>query len=402
MIRRATLAVGVLALLLGAVQPVWAIPPFARKYRVSCSMCHAPAPRLTAFGEHFAGNGFEMMPGEPPRDTVHTGDPLLRLPKEVPLGVRIDAYAQMLAPAARDRAAVDLQLPYSIKVLSGGPIADKISYYMYFFLSERGEVKGLEDAYLQFTDIGGSGISVIVGQFQISDPLFKRELRLEYEDYQAYRVRVGNAVADLTYDRGIMASFSPWEGGDVVVEILNGTGLLGAGASRQYDRDDWKNFVARYSHDVGPVRLGGFGLYGVEEQGGVRNHVRILGPDLTMAMGPNVELNLQYLRRTDDRPFFDVPGGARNTTVDAAFAELIWAPRGPAGRLFVTGLYNWISSGEPVFTVRQGESGFLERYHSAAAGLSYLLSRNLRASGEAQWDFEREQARIVAGITAAF
>jgi hypothetical protein len=402
MIRRATLAVGVLALLLGAVQPVRAIPPFARKYRVSCSMCHAPAPRLTAFGEHFAGNGFEMMPGEPPRDTVQTADPLLRLSREVPLGIRIDAYTQMLAPAARDRAAVDLQLPYSIKVLSGGPIADKISYYMYFFLSERGEVKGLEDAYLQFTDIGGSGVSVIVGQFQISDPLFKRELRLEYEDYQPYRVRVGDAIADLTYDRGIMASFSPWEGGDVVVEILNGTGLLGAGASRQYDRDDWKNFVARYSHDFGPVRLGGFGLYGVEEQRGVRNHIRILGPDLTMAIGPRVELNFQYLRRTDDRPFFDTPGGARNTAVDAALAELIWAPGGPAGRLFVTGLYNRVSSDEPVFTVRQGESGFLERYHSAAAGLSYLLSRNLRASGEAQWDIERELARIVAGVTAAF
>jgi hypothetical protein len=402
MIRRLTLAVGVLALLVGTVQTVWAIPPFARKYRVSCSMCHAPAPRLTAFGEHFAGNGFEMMPGEPPRDTVQTGDPLLRLPNDVPLGVRIDAYTQILTPASQDRAAVDLQLPYSIKVLSGGPIANKISYYMYFFLSERGEVKGLEDAYLQFTDIGGSGISVIVGQFQISDPLFKRELRLEYEDYQAYRVRVGNALADLTYDRGIMASFSPWEGGDVVLEVLNGTGLLGAGANRQYDRDDWKNFVARYSHEFGPVRLGVFGLYGMEEQRGVENQVRILGPDLTLTMGPNVELNLQYLRRTDDRPFFDTPGGARNTTVDAAFGELIWAPRGPAGRLFVTGLYNWISSDEPVFTVRQGESGFLERYHSVAAGVSYLLARNIRASGEAQWDFEREQARLVAGVTAAF
>jgi|CeladaMinimDraft_18_1061708.scaffolds.fasta_scaffold00066_11 hypothetical protein len=402
MIRRAMLAAGVLALLLGMVEAAWAIPPFARKYRVSCSMCHAPAPRLTAFGEHFAGNGFEMMPGEPPRDTVATADPLLQLPKDIPLGVRIDAYAQMYTPAVPDRAAVDLQVPYSVKVLSGGPIAHKVSYYMYFFLSERGEVKGLEDAYLQFTDIGGSGITVVVGQFQISDPLFKRELRLEYEDYQPYRVRVGDALADLTYDRGIMVSFSPWEGGDVVLELLNGTGLLGAAANRQYDRDDWKNFVARYSHDFGRVRLGGFGLIGVEEQRGVRNHTRILGPDLTMTMGPNVELNLQYLRRTDDRPFFDAPDGARNTAVDAAFAELIWAPGGPAGRLFVTGLYNWVSSDGPVFTLRQGESGFLERYHSAAAGLSYLFRRNLRLSGEAQWDIERERARIVAGITAAF
>lgn len=402
MIPRVTIAAGALAMLLGAVQTAWAIPPFARKYGVSCSMCHAPAPRLNAFGEHFAGNGFEMVPGEPARDTIATPDPLLRLSKDIPLGVRFDAYAQVNAPVAQDRAAVDLQLPYMIKVLSGGPIANKVSYYMYFFLSERGEVKGLEDAYLQFTDIGGSGITVVAGQYQISDPLFKRELRLEYEDYQAYRVRVGEALADLTYDRGIMASFSPWEGGDVALEVTNGTGLLSAGANRQYDRDDWKNLVARYSHDFGRVRLGGFGMYGVEEQRGVRNHVRIVGPDLTMTLRPNVELNLQYLRRLDDRPFFDAPDGPRNTAVDAAFAELIWAPGGPAGRVFVTGLYNRITSDEPVFTVRQGESGFLDRYESAAAGLSYLLSRNLRLSGEAQWDFVRDRARMVAGITAAF
>src|SRR3546814_13507529 len=56
---------------------------------------------------------------------------------------------------------------------------------------ERGEVAGLEDAYLQFNDVLGSGVDVIAGQFQVSDPLFKRELRLEYEDYMPYRVRVG-------------------------------------------------------------------------------------------------------------------------------------------------------------------------------------------------------------------
>jgi hypothetical protein len=55
---------------------------------------------------------------------------------------------------------------------------------------------------VQFTDIASSGVSLIAGQFQVSDPLFKRELRLEYEDYQPYRVRVGLTTADLTYDRG--------------------------------------------------------------------------------------------------------------------------------------------------------------------------------------------------------
>jgi hypothetical protein len=37
-----------------------AIPAFARKYGVSCQLCHAPAPKLNAFGEQFAGNGFRF------------------------------------------------------------------------------------------------------------------------------------------------------------------------------------------------------------------------------------------------------------------------------------------------------------------------------------------------------
>src|SRR5690606_41229745 len=115
-----------------------------------------------------------------------------------------------------------------------------------------------------------------------------------------------------------------------------------------------------------------------------------------------VALRIQCLRRTEDRALSGAPDGAHDTAAAAASAELSWAPAAPEARLSVTGLYNWVSSDGPVFTLRQGESGFLERYHSAAAGLSYLFRRNLRLSGEAQWDIERERARIVAGITAAF
>ena len=149
-----------LLLCVGAV-PAEAIPAFARKYKVSCSMCHSPAPRLNAFGEQFANNGFEFSPGEAPRDTIATGDPLLRLQNGLPLAVRLDAYLTALSRREQGQVIMDQQLPWMIKVLSGGQVADRVSYYVYFFLSERGEVTGLEDAYVQFTDIGGSGVSVL-------------------------------------------------------------------------------------------------------------------------------------------------------------------------------------------------------------------------------------------------
>ena len=46
----------------------FAIPAFARKYQISCQVCHSPAlPRLKGFGEEFAGNGFRLTEYESPR-----------------------------------------------------------------------------------------------------------------------------------------------------------------------------------------------------------------------------------------------------------------------------------------------------------------------------------------------
>jgi hypothetical protein len=113
-------------------------------------------PRLNTYGEAFAGNGFELVIGEEPRDTIDTGDPLLRLIRRIDFALRMDLFATALTPMGRDAANIDLQTPYGIKLLSGGVLADRISYYMYFYMSERGEIAGLEDAYIQFTDIAGA------------------------------------------------------------------------------------------------------------------------------------------------------------------------------------------------------------------------------------------------------
>jgi len=402
--------------LLASPRPAEAIPAFARKYRTTCATCHAPVPRLNAFGEQFAANGFVLAVGEPPRDTIATGDPLLLLQQNVPLAVRLDAYVTALSRRAAGQAAVDQQVPWVAKVLSGGPIANKISYYVYFLASERGEVAGLEDAYVQFTDVGGSGVSVLAGQFQVSDPMFKRELRLQYEDYQPYRVRVGETRADLTYDRGIMASWSPRIGTDLVLEIVNGQGLNRANDARQYDPDGFKNVALRLSQDAGPLRLGLFGYYGKESAGGVRSRIRVLGPDGTIPLGKKGELNVQLLRRWDDDPFLGscstatpCPGGATApfaTTVDAAMAEAIFWPRGPGGRWWVAGLWNYVDANAPVVSLRLGEQSqtppYLTRYHTGGVGLHYLLRRNVRLLGESAWDFERDQARLVSGIVLAF
>jgi hypothetical protein len=394
-----------LALLFAASEAA-AIPAFARKYRVSCNLCHAPVPRLTPFGEQFAGNGFAFAANEPPRDTIATGDPLLQLPRDVPLAVRIDSYLTALTKRVRGESATDQQTPWVVKLLSGGQLAERISYYMYFLLGERGEVAGLEDAYIQFTDVGNSGVSVVAGQFQVSDPLFKRELRLQYEDYQPYRVRVGDTRVDLTYDRGLMALWSPREGTDVALMAVNGRGLDAATAARQYDGDSFKNVGARLSQDVGPARVGAFGYYGEESADGAKSRIRVLGPDATFPLSSVGEINLQYLRRWDDDPFLGAQPAPRGSTVDAAMAELLIWPGGQAGRWFVAGLFNWIEADREVVSLRLGEQQdsppFLRHYRTSSLGVHYLLRRNARMTGEAMWDVDHRRARLVGGLMVAF
>ena len=77
-----------------------AIPAFARKYQISCQVCHSPVmPRLKGFGEEFAGNGFRLTQYESPRYFINTGDEKLSLFRELPLAIRIDGFASYHALA---------------------------------------------------------------------------------------------------------------------------------------------------------------------------------------------------------------------------------------------------------------------------------------------------------------
>ncbi|MBN1885850.1 MAG: hypothetical protein JW876_10060 [Candidatus Krumholzibacteriota bacterium] len=368
-----------------------AIPAFARKYRMSCTTCHAPVPRLKAFGEEFAGNAFRLEGQEPAREFLDTGDDLLTLHRALPLAVRFDAYASYTD--ADDGDFADLETPYGIKLLTGGNLSEHIGFYFYFYMNERGEVAGIEDAYLHFNNLFGVEFDAMVGQFQASDPLFKRELRLTFEDYECYKFRVGDSPTNLTYDRGVMMTYGTGFGTDVVVEVVNGNGK-GEAVDGLFDEDDWKNVLLRLSQGVGPVRAGGFGYLckSVRGTGGgnVDNEHYYWGVDGTVDAGEKFQVNAQYLQRHDDNPFFFSVSPVGIDT-KALMVEAILAPRGELGREFVTFLVNWIDS----------DIAGLD-YESYTLSFSYLLKRNLRLLAEGTYEAEDERTRLVGGFVSAF
>lgn len=370
-----------------------AIPAFARRYRVSCQLCHNPVPALTAFGEQFAGNGFRMTPGEVPNDTLATGDPELWLPRELPLALRLDAYAQAYSGG---RAATDFQGPYVLKLLGSGAISPKLSWYVYAMLLERGEYGGVEDAYIQVNDIGGKPLDLMLGQFQVSDPLFKRELRLMFEDYAVYRAQIGEDPMTLTYDRGAMA-VADVAGFSLSAMVTNGNGIGPAQEDRHFDNGPGKLVAVRASRELGaPLRLGGFALASRHDSDGFENRTTVVGGDATLSAGP-LELNLQYLRREDDDPLF---AGAGAVVSEGGFAEVLVRPQGKRWHLF--GLYNLVTAGAPVLDVRMGGPSAIERYESITAGAGYLVRRNFKVSAEATRDVTQEATRWSVGMVTAF
>ena len=374
-----------------------AIPAFARKYQISCQVCHSPAsPRLKAFGEEYAGAGFRMTEYEAPRYFAPSGDEKLSLIRDFPLAVRLDGHVSY---NNADKGAPDFGAPFALKLMSGGELSEKLSYYFYFYMNERGEVAGVEDAFLMFHDLFGSGINLYIGQFQVSDPLFKRELRLTLEDYQIYTVTPGNSSMTLKYDRGILLEYGLPTGTDIVAEVVNGNGLVKAGEGYLFDRDKYKSYLVKIAQGIGDfLGIGLFGYYGTEElpdtPGPATNTAVIFGPDLSLDLGEKFILNLQYVRRTDSRVVVGTEPLVllEDVFTHGGFAEIIYAPMGDRSNWYLTALANWVDS----------DLDNLD-YRSATLHAGYLLRRNIRLVGEYTRHFSAQKyGKASLGFVSAF
>lgn len=383
---------------------IFAIPAFARKYNMTCKTCHSPIPALKSYGDEFAGNGFQLTDQDAPRYYVDTGDEDLSLIRDFPLAARLEGFVTY----NRDKSEQsDFNAPLLFKLMTGGTIADDISYYVYYIL-ESGETGKIEDAWFMFNNLFGSELDFTIGQFQISDPLFKRELRLTRDDYYIYKVRPGNSMVDLTYDRGIMLGYGFETGTDLVLEVVNGSGIGEEFFSGTFDSDKYKNFMGRVSQDIGDhFRIGAMGYLGKEERQYfsqspvfVQNKLWMLGADATISFEP-FELNLQYVERNDDNPYLFAAhniGDIKNTEISTrgGFAELIIRPDGDESNWYVVVLYNYIDAKElPIDRVSLD-------VNSLAVHLGYLLRRNIRLGLEYSHNFLDKYGTIGIGFVTAF
>jgi len=354
-------------------------------------------PRLKAFGDEFAGNGFRMTEYESPRHFIETGDDRLSLFRELPVAIRIDGYGTY---NFADQEKTDIAAPFVMKILSGGEISDKLSYYFYFLFSERGEIAGLEDALLVYTDFLGTGINLTLGQFAVSDPLFKSELRYTLEPYKIYSAKPGTSTTDLKYDKGLVFDKGFSTGTTVVGQIVNGNGIGEADNGYLFDKDKYKNFMLRVNQEIGQfITIGFFGYTGREEindviYAGFVSDIRMFGPDITFDFNERFMLSAQFVKRTDSRVFMEGFPSEMMEDVETmgAFAELIFSPRGDMSKWYLTSLINWVESDyDPL------------DYASATLHAGYLLRRNMRVVGEFTQQFRGpDYGKVSFGVVTAF
>ncbi|RCK75915.1 MAG: putative cytochrome c [Ignavibacteriae bacterium] len=374
-------------LVLFVFQQLQSIPAYARKYDMSCNVCHSPVPKLKPYGNEFAANAYQLKDKEAPRFTRETGDDFLLLMRELPLALRIDGFARY---QQKNEPKSDIEWPFIIKILSSGQIAKDISYFFYFLFDERGEIAGVEDAFIYFNNIANQEFDLMVGQYQVADPIFKRELRPTFEDYWAYKIKPEKSKADLTYDRGLMLNYTLPTGTDLFASVLNGNGI-GPASDFGFDDDAYKNFFFRVAQSVSDnISIGTLAYLGkesrVEPAGKFINNINMFGADFSLEFEP-FELSGQFLYRKDTNP--DFTETEHSQIARGGFAELMYAPEGDKSKWYLFLLYNKIKSD-------------YFNYHSIAGNFSYLLARNLKLMFEYGYDLEAKSNNITIGFVTAF
>ena len=229
---------------------------------------------------------------------------------------------------------------------------------------------------------------VSIGQFQVADPIFKRELRPTFEDYAIYTIRPGMTKADLTYDRGLILNYSLPTNTEVLASVLNGNGI--GAASNSFDSDPYKNFFFRVAQKVdSTIMVGALGYLGKERENDAINDFTMLGGDATVSIG-KFELAAQYVYREDKNPFF-LAQGATKVKSQGGFAQLTFSPEYDRSPWYIFLLYNHVDSDLAEL-----------KYRTMTGNFSYMLARNFRLLAEYTYDLEQERHLLTFGFSTAF
>lgn len=417
---------------------LFSVPQFSKKYEISCSSCHTIAPDLNTTGEKFLKYGYKFNENKDFKRKIDTGDSFLYLLDQVPLSFLINLYTVALEKEEINyntgkieiKETLDFQYPYAFKLISGGILYKNISYYV-SFLNQRDISSSIYDAFILLNLSKKFPLSLKFGQFQVSDQLFKSNLRLEENFYEIYLSipSYSYSYTNLYYDKGIQFIFSKnnWEGifgvynGYSRFQLIPGQILYAddfnyGSDDLVYDNDLSKNYSFRLKKSSSNFDFGLFymigrnnwKLYFCDHQCGYKNFKNRLsysGVDFSIKIKEKFKINFQYLNRRDDNLFIYPLYNPEffESELNGGFLEILYFPKGFDGKAVFSLLYNKGNSDLPEFSFGNKTQEYYELdFSNLSFCLNYLLSRNVKILGELKRDFTKEKNKFTLGFIAYF
>ena len=358
--------------------PADAIPAFARKYQFSCYDLPRAVPAAQALRRRVrrraaSGSRTRARSRRAPPTT-----PAIRCSS-----CTATCRSRSASTASRRTRRTPTPRPTSsgrgsVKLLSGGPITDRISYYFYFIF-EKGESTGSRTPTCSSTTSSACRSTWSVGQFQVCDPLFKRELRLERDDYEIFKTRVGIA-ADRPHLRPRHRARLARSRRD------RGRRSRSSTATASTRRRTATSTTTVQEHRPAPGRssvrcASASSATGARRRArdGASTKITYFGPDLRSRSCDKWQLNVQYLERRDDDPFLVGRDRTRPHETTGASRSSSSSPQGQDGR--------WVLAAS---TTRSTPTTH-RRFENASLTLNHLLARNVRRPVEGDHDIELER-----------
>lgn len=324
---------------------VEAIPAFARKYRTSCSTCHAAYPKLNAFGQAFRRLGYHFPAGQDAQmvkeKPVSLGAPAYKrvwpnaiwpadIPASTPIAIMLESNVTINSAADKTNVSFS-DMMGTLEALAGGTIGDDINFLTSLEISSEGV--DIEMGFLGFNNILPNALlNAKIGQFP-PEVFFITTHRRFGPDYWITTRPVGNNEWSLEdSQKGFQASgmFNAGQS-SYNLGLVEGRGNIQNSAKDVYLHLTHKfgglpyngvtegNTSGRQGWGDNALQIGAFSYLGDAELTDSHN-------DIFRMYGGDMQLNYQGFRvnaggayRTDNQPF---------TTTDASSTTLTWFVEG--------------------------------------------------------------------------
>ena len=246
------------------------IPAFARKYGLRCSACHTAWPELSAFGQRFKDNGFQL--GNDRDSPIWQSNAYWPIAMRTTPQWHLESTTNQVttaAPAGKTVSQVGFDLS-GVDFLLLGTLYNNITFGLVPTLDADGTT-GLEAAFVRFDNLGNSPwANLKVGKFELDNLLSEKRFTWLSSNggflYAYHYLPVGSANNFGFGDNQIGAEFSGHSINSYTrysVALLTGDdGTPGVPGGKSVDAMVTASRAFAFGSGLGPQRIGVFGYLG--------------------------------------------------------------------------------------------------------------------------------------------